>query len=363
MNSQRSLLLDAIMQAAVAGTDLSPETMTAITADELQALQAYIGTVEAHAPEGYLSDMDTRSPEWANAITEYRQRFEAIIFEIAVQKEEAGVNFLEGVVFGEPDSGVDYTQWEYARRHGIVYLTHAVHGSKSGKERLSDLLTKIEQLPALSKALVSGFIRGLVGFEDRVDEALATRLAAQAQEASEIGHGDIDFEFAEVFGQRYPALAAPLIEAKIARLGDEPIAALRLEELNYLLGLQKLAPGHEFLGACLALTADTWLTNPYFADGLYLFVAIWKHPDYRQFLQRLAQHQAALQRITRGLAPEPTLEAQEVDEVAQLRAHMLLYKFAEDKAPHRAFIEAMAQSCTAQEQVYLSEWLSVPSLV
>ena len=109
----------------------------------------------------------------------------------------------------------------------------------------------------------------------------------------------------------------------------------------------------------LETTADTWLSNPYFEDGLYLFTAVWNAPDYAGFLQRLRTpvNIGRLERIAGGLRPQADLAIGEVDEVTRLRAHMLLFKLVPDPQKHADFVRQFAAGGTPEEQEYLLGWI------
>lgn len=357
MQRDASYYYELIAQAAARGEEAPEDLINGLTLAHLEHLKTFIGQSELQLPEGFLVGVDPRSIEWANASTAYRERYERQVYLAATYLGGEGFTFLLEVALGEPPTGKDFMHWEYARINAAWFLSYTICLLPEPEKAVQQVLDRLGALSQLSLGLVSGLIRGFDVLPPQLPVPQLQALRTWAEKAGAAGHGDVTWEFAQVFRRTAPEMVVEIARERLQALGTQPVVATHLDELKELLSFQQFFPESEFLKASLEQTAATWMTNPYYQDGLYLFVALWKEPLYQDFVAHLGDHLPALHRITEGLPAEPSLERQQVDPIDVLRAHQLLYKLVEDPSPHWNYLQKLMATLSSEEQAYLRNWL------
>lgn len=351
--------LEALTNFALDVDNAPLDVFSQLELDDLEKLKTYIGTEEPYLPPGHLDHLDRKSPEWAQLSTDFRRDFEKSVFTAASLLPEEGLAYLVKFIFETPSHTIDPMHWEYACMAAMEYLTNIACQDEEAAHWIVQIVKLFEVYETPRGHLFSVFLDGLVIPEKPLEQDVLQRILTLVEKGGESGTENLDWMFALKFREAAPALAMPIAQGLLDQLGKEGHACQAIEDLNYLVQLQQFFPGNPVLLSSFHRTAELWLSNSHFEDGLYWCIAVWNYQEYAAFLPSLDPLLGRLQRIGEGQPPTASEEEVPVSDLARLRAQMLLYKLGDEavQASVKTYLDGVKGDYAEEEWQGLQDWL------
>lgn len=349
-------LLKQVQSAALNGTELPENLHQQVTTADLDAFNRQIGDPKMEFPEGAFDHLPNTSIEWANATTIYRERFETLVFGLAAEMGQNGLDFLLETALSPIPDGEDKMSWIYAKGTALRWAGTCVANSDAPGELLDLSVIRMQAQTEMALQLLPEFLRGISFWRGEAPQKALEDLLKLCHQAREVLQHHVDWDFAQIFRLQAPELCRTVASEQLQRLNGQPMTATLVDQLSFILSLKLFFPDEPLLHQSISKTVSLWLSNGHFVDGLYLLLSVWNHPHFAPAIDELKQHLPKLEQIAQGQMPEPGSE-DEVNEIEKLRAHMILSKLSELPGPHCDYIRQIATTSSPLEQAYFEKWL------